>query len=117
MIELNSIIKYQKSHYMIMSTKSYDGFVRVQKCSKNGKLYKHLNAFHISVLEGLFNGVKYPDLQLIRQGGGTPVKANIDNGIESGKRKRRIQFLQSRIKTDTEELLQLQKEELFSGRN
>jgi hypothetical protein len=114
MIELNSIIKKKNSYYMITNATPYDGYVRVQKCSKKGKLYKYTNGFHISVLQGLFNGLPYPDFELIRRGGETPVNANIEDGIESGKRKRRIQFLQNRIKTDTDELLKLQRIELFS---
>ena len=87
MIELNSIIKHKKSFYIITNLKQYDGYIRFQKCSKKGKLYKYTNGFAISTLQDLFNGVKFDNFELIRRGGEMPVKANIDAGIESGKRK------------------------------
>ena len=107
MIELHSILKYNRSYYIITNIKTFDDYIRVQKCSKTGKLYKYTNAFHVATLQNLFNGMKLPDLELIRRGGDVPVKANIETGIEISKIKRRILFLKNRIKSDTNELEKL----------
>lgn len=109
MIELNSIVKHKNSYYIILDTTPRGGYVSVKKCSKTGKLYKYSNGFEVTALEAAFKGEKYNSFEIIRRGGGTPEKANIENGIESGKIKRRIRFLENRIIHDNKELLELKK--------
>ena len=103
---INSIVKYKKSYWLITDVYKTGSYVSVIKCSKTGKTYKEANGFPKYIIEKLIAGEKDNSFELIRVGGKAQ-KANIEDGIESGKRKRRIQFLEARIKSDTEELKSL----------
>ncbi|MFA6570163.1 MAG: hypothetical protein WCT77_02900 [Bacteroidota bacterium] len=106
-IEQFSIIKHQHSYWMIMEDVAHHSigitlYYSVQKCSKKGKLYKEKNGFSQTFIQDIFN----TGIGLVRVGG-IPEHANLEDGIASSKRKRRISFLQARIKEDTKEIEKL----------
>lgn len=80
----------------------------VIRCTKNGKEFKDHNGFLTSI-DTLFHQSQFDGLPFTLIKRATPVglKANIDQGISSGKRLRRIQYLENRIANDTKELNQL----------
>jgi len=74
----------------------------VVRCSKTGKEYKDKNGFCTSI-DAKLNDPECNEYQYI--GNFEPgKKANIDNGIKTGKIKRRISYLIGRITSDTKEL-------------
>jgi hypothetical protein len=78
---------------------------RVIRCSKTGKEFKDINGFQISFIDNAIDNLN-SNVKLITTSQ-IGLKANIDNGIQSGKNKRRINFLKHRISKDQLELKQL----------
>lgn len=73
----------------------------VVKCNKNGLEFKETNGYSINFVDNLNseNIIKVVEV-------GT--KANIDEGIESGVKKRRIEWLKNAIKEYQKELKELE---------
>ena len=92
--------------------KTYESY-QVIRCSKTGKEFRETNGFQTSWID---NAVAVGDIKVMtNSAAGT--KADIDDGIESGKKKRRISYLQARIESDTKELEMLRKSVCFVVRN
>jgi hypothetical protein len=78
----------------------------VIKCSAKGKEYKDKNGYTKDFLNDISkNPVGHPVGWVV--GVFDPKKANIDDGIESGKRIRRIQYLERKIVQFQKELEEL----------
>jgi len=74
----------------------------VIRCSKTGKEFRDRNGFSISYID---KAIQNPnsDIKLITKSE-VGTKANIDNGVDTARMKRRVTFLQARIQKDTKEL-------------
>ncbi|MCK9155364.1 MAG: hypothetical protein M0P12_04525 [Paludibacteraceae bacterium] len=76
----------------------------VKKCSKTGKEFRETSGFSFDAIHrNLENGTTK-----IITSVGVGTKADIDNGILEGKKKRRIQYLKARIENMQKELASLE---------
>lgn len=100
-IQIGSVFKSASSYWKIIGGVTKSGMLGetypVIKCSKTGKEFRELNRFGRSYVEnrviiGIFLGEK----------------ADIDDGVESGIKKRRIQYLKKKIESFTKELKELE---------
>ena len=103
-IEIGTIFKHGADGYWKVTgpkRKMFGGeSYPVIKCSKRGKEYRQRNGFDAKYVESI------PKDQLFFAPTGT--KADIDDGIESGVRLRRIQFLKYTIAAMQKELEELE---------
>jgi hypothetical protein len=77
------------------------GGYQVIKCSKTGKEFKEINGFSLAIDNYIgIEGASYTIIQRATQVG---IKADT-NGIETGKLKRRAQYLQRKIESYQKEL-------------
>jgi hypothetical protein len=79
---------------------------RVIRCSKTGKEFKDVNGFSTDI-DRFFTGKEDASFTIVKQATEVGTKADIDKGIESGKVKRRIQYLENKIDKYNKELERL----------
>lgn len=84
----------------------YRGSYPVIRSTKTGKEFKEINGFVVDYVEEVFEGTSTRGEMLKGPDYSKPEKVD-DSGIETGRDKRRIKFLENRIAKDTEELSML----------
>lgn len=107
------------TYWLITGPENFGKSYPAIKCSSTGKAYKGTNGFSAPAMRELQklkvlnyrskddSGSTYT---LIREPGDYTIRtANIDNAIQITKAKNRIQFLEARIKGDSEELLKVRR--------
>jgi hypothetical protein len=78
----------------------------VIRCTKTGKEFKDVNGFSTDI-DRYFRQEKGSEFNIVKRATEVGTKANIDKGIESGKVKRRIQYLENKIDRYSKELERL----------
>jgi len=81
----------------------------VIRCTKTGKEFKDVNGFSTDI-DRFFTGKEDARFAIVKRATEVGTKADIDKGIESGKVKRRIQYLENKIDKYNKELERLKLE-------
>jgi len=77
-------------------------------CSKTGKEFRNTTGFSTTIDQKF--GAPDSRYTIVKQGGTVGDKANIDQGILTGKTKRRLQYLRARVAKDTAEIQRIEEQ-------